>query len=135
MINVDGGKSGEFFFFSYDNKWILKTITDNELNSFRQRMPEYFHHMCEYRNSLINKIYGIFSYDMNYISSNNGIYHMVLMKNISQVPRPFVKRTYDLKGSEVARESLKGKSKDIDLSKITLKDIDFDNLEKWIKIE
>ena len=84
MINVDGGKSGEFFFFSYDNKWILKTITDRELNSFRQRMPEYFHHMSEYRKSLINKIYGIFSYDMNYISSSCGIiYHMVLMRNIS----------------------------------------------------
>lgn len=60
---------------------------------------------------------------------------MVLMKNIAQVPRTFIKRTYDLKGSEVAREALKGKSKDIDLSKITLKDVDFDNLEKWIKIE
>ncbi|CAD8103746.1 unnamed protein product [Paramecium primaurelia] len=136
MINVDGGKSGEFFFFSYDNKWILKTITDRELNSFRQRMPEYFHHMSEYRKSLINKIYGIFSYDMNYISSSCGIiYHMVLMRNISQVPRPFVKRTFDMKGSEVAREALKGKPKDIDLSKITLKDVDFDNLEKWIKID
>lgn len=35
MISVDGGRSGEFFFFSYDSKWILKTITDRELNSFR----------------------------------------------------------------------------------------------------
>ena len=27
IIGPDGGKSGEFFFFSYDNKLILKTIT------------------------------------------------------------------------------------------------------------
>lgn len=46
IVNVDGGKSGEFFFFSYDNKWILKTIIEPELMSFRQRMPEYFHHLC-----------------------------------------------------------------------------------------
>jgi 1-phosphatidylinositol-4-phosphate 5-kinase len=46
-----------------------------------------------------------------------------------------VRRTFDLKGSEVAREALKGKPKDQDLSKLTLKDVDFDSLERWVKIE
>lgn len=55
---------------------------------------------------------------------------MVLMKNLSQVPSRFVKRRFDLKGSEVAREVLKGgKSESVDLSKITLKDKDFFNTE------
>jgi len=30
----DGGRGGEFIFFSYDNKIVLKTLTDFELNSF-----------------------------------------------------------------------------------------------------
>ena len=33
--NPDGGKSGEFFFFSYDYKLILKTLSDEELNSLK----------------------------------------------------------------------------------------------------
>lgn len=65
MVGPDGGKSGEFFFFTYDNKWILKTLSETELNAFRERFPEYIHHMEMNRDSLINKIYGIFSIDMN----------------------------------------------------------------------
>ena len=45
MVGPDGGKSGEFFFFTYDNKWILKTISLTELQAFRVIMPEYVHHM------------------------------------------------------------------------------------------
>lgn len=64
------------------------------------------------------------------LSNDCSVYHMVLMKNLSQVPSRFVKRRFDLKGSEVAREVLKGgKSESVDLSKITLKDKDFFNTE------
>lgn len=45
------------------------------------------------------------------------------------MPRRYIKRIFDLKGSEVAREVLKCKSDSIDLSKLTLKDKDFENTE------
>lgn len=35
MVGPDGGKSGEFFFFTYDNKWILKTLSEKELMAYR----------------------------------------------------------------------------------------------------
>jgi hypothetical protein len=38
-VGPDGGKSGEFFFFTFDNQWILKTITEEELHVFRSMMP------------------------------------------------------------------------------------------------
>jgi len=64
------------------------------------------------------------------LNNENSVYHMVLMRNLSQIPRPFIKRIFDLKGSEVAREVLKGKgSSSVDLTKITLKDKDFENTE------
>jgi hypothetical protein len=28
-VQMDGGKSGQFFLFTYDNKVLLKTITEN----------------------------------------------------------------------------------------------------------
>lgn len=86
MVGPDGGKSGEFFFFTYDNKWILKTLSENELMAFRKIFPEYIHHMETNPFSLINKIYGVFSIDMNQmqtqLSKENSIYHMVLMRNL-----------------------------------------------------
>lgn len=29
LVEGQGGRSGEFFFFSHDNKYVLKTITNN----------------------------------------------------------------------------------------------------------
>lgn len=31
IVQAEGGKSGEFFFFTTDNKYILKTINNEEL--------------------------------------------------------------------------------------------------------
>lgn len=51
------------------------------------------------------------------------------MKNISLgIPRNLILRTYDLKGSEYDREVL-AKKPESDLSKMTLKDMDFFKLE------
>jgi hypothetical protein len=61
----DGGKSGEFFFFTHDCKWILKTVTPEELMVFRKMFPSYMQHMHLNENSLINKIYGVFSVDLH----------------------------------------------------------------------
>ena len=32
LVEGKGGKSGEFFFFSADNKYVIKTITIEEFN-------------------------------------------------------------------------------------------------------
>ncbi len=36
------GKSGSFFFFSHDNKFIIKTMNDEELRTFKKIFKEYF---------------------------------------------------------------------------------------------
>ena len=56
------------------------------------------------------------------------------MRNIAAVPRKYVLRTYDLKGSTFDREVLKNKP-DAELNKVTLKDIDFLKLERKIFVE
>ena len=37
----DGGKGGEFIFFSFDNKLIIKTMSDEELRALRTRLGTY----------------------------------------------------------------------------------------------
>ena len=40
------GKSGSFFFFSEDQKFIIKTMTDSDFNAFMRLFRSYFRHIC-----------------------------------------------------------------------------------------
>jgi 1-phosphatidylinositol-4-phosphate 5-kinase len=40
--NPTGGKSGEFFFFTYDNRLLLKTMTYSEFFNFKIRLEVIF---------------------------------------------------------------------------------------------
>lgn len=58
----DGGKGGEFFFFSSDNKLLIKTINEQELKGFRSRLQSYAMHLMG-NESVISPIYGIFTFE------------------------------------------------------------------------
>lgn len=63
----------------------------------------------------------------------------MLMGNLcGDIPRKYVKRVYDLKGSSHNRQVYKteqiNEMKDEDLSKKTMKDVDFDILEQKIHL-
>jgi 1-phosphatidylinositol-4-phosphate 5-kinase len=55
------GKSGSFFFFSYDRQFIIKTMNSSELKVFRNALPNYFLHLKDNKNSIIARIYGAFT--------------------------------------------------------------------------
>ena len=40
------GKSGSFFFFSEDQKFIIKTMTESDFNAFMRLFRSYFRHIC-----------------------------------------------------------------------------------------
>jgi len=41
----DGGKSGSFMYFTFDNKLVIKTMNEEELKTFKQTLPFYFKHI------------------------------------------------------------------------------------------
>ncbi len=56
------GKSGSFFFFSHDGKFIIKTISNNELNTMLgDFMKNYYEHTSSIPESLLVRIYGLYS--------------------------------------------------------------------------
>ena len=71
------GKSGSFFFFSHDKKFIIKTMTDEELELFRKLQPELSKHYQKNPMSLLAKIVGVFTVR----SSRMSDVHIVLMEN------------------------------------------------------
>ncbi|CAD8065191.1 unnamed protein product [Paramecium primaurelia] len=129
----DGGKSGEFFFFSHNNQLILKTMRQSEVSTYKKRLLNFAIYQANNPSSLLNKIYGMYTFERSENSESK--VHFLIMKNLSLgIPRNQILRTYDLKGSEYDREVL-SKKIESDLSKLTLKDLDFFKIEQQIWVE
>ncbi len=72
------GRSGSFFFFSHDKKFIVKTICKNELTKFLSILDSFVNHLEKLENkSLIARIYGIFTIKTNFFNE----VHFMLMQN------------------------------------------------------
>ena len=58
------GASGSFFFYTHDRRFIIKTMTKEELKVFLRLLPYYELHLKENRDSLISRIYGVYTIKM-----------------------------------------------------------------------
>ena len=54
-ISESKGKSGSFFFYSHDRKFIIKTVTDGERKTLSEIIREYYNFIKEHKESLIKK--------------------------------------------------------------------------------
>ena len=62
------GKSGSFFFFSKDNRFLIKTLRGNEKKIFLDMIDDYILHLKSTDNqSLIARVYGIFTISTNIV--------------------------------------------------------------------
>ena len=63
------GLSGSFFFFSSDNRFLIKTLQGNEKALMLGMLDDYIDHLkATENNSLLARIYGIFTVKTNYYS-------------------------------------------------------------------
>ena len=69
------GKSGSFFFFSYDKKYIIKTMTEGDLSTFLKIFKDYTFHLLDNPHSILARIYGVYTVKMENIEP----VHVVLM--------------------------------------------------------
>lgn len=98
------GKSGSFFFFSQDQKFIIKTMTDSDFNAFQRIQKCYFARVCSDENSLLARIYGIYSVVME----DKAPVKLVVMGNTMKHASRHL-GVFDLKGSIIKR-IVKGKT-------------------------
>ena len=95
------GRSGSFFFFSHDDRFIIKTMTKSEKDRFLKLIDSYILHLEKSENkSLLARIYGIFTFKSNIFPP----LEIMIMQN---TVRPTHMNTnlmkFDLKGSSIAR--------------------------------
>jgi len=66
-IKESAGKSGSFFFFTYDQNFIIKTITSGELKTMLGAfMKNYYEHINLNPKSLLSRIYGVYEVIIKY---------------------------------------------------------------------
>jgi 1-phosphatidylinositol-4-phosphate 5-kinase len=112
------GKSGSFFYYSRDYKYIIKTIHHSEHKFLRKILEDYFNHVQQNPNTLLSQFYGLHRVKIPYGRK----IHFVVMNNLFP-PHKDIHRKFDLKGSTVGREF---KEEDLETNPhATLKDLNW----------
>ena len=93
-------KSGSFFFYSADCRFILKTCSKREAAFLMAALPNYHAHLMENRFTLLCRFFGL-----HRVTPRSGKHvYFVVMGNVFPIDRPVHER-YDLKGSTLGRET------------------------------
>ncbi|KIR79825.1 1-phosphatidylinositol-4-phosphate 5-kinase [Cryptococcus gattii EJB2] len=93
------GKSGSFFYFSRDYRFIIKTISHSEHKFLRSILKDYHQHVKENPHTLLSRFYGLHRVKL----PRGPKIHFVIMNNLFP-PHRDIHETYDLKGSSFGRE-------------------------------
>lgn len=93
------GKSGSFFYFSRDYKYIIKTIHHGEHRFLRKILRDYFKHVEDNPDTLISQFYGLHRVKTPFGRK----IHFVVMNNLFP-PHRDIHQTFDLKGSTIGRD-------------------------------
>lgn len=100
------GKSGSFFYYSRDYRFIIKTISHSEHNFLRSILKDYHEHVRANPHTLLSRFYGLHRVKM----PRGRKIHFVIMNNLFP-PHRDIHETYDLKGSAWGREYPEDKAK------------------------
>ncbi|OUM70266.1 hypothetical protein PIROE2DRAFT_25069, partial [Piromyces sp. E2] len=120
------GKSGSFFYYSQDYRFIIKTIHHVEHKFLRKILKPYYEHIRDNPNTLICWIFGLHRVKLPHGKK----IHFVVMQNILP-PNKDIHERFDLKGSTQGRivndDQIKDKS-------VVLKDLNWIKLRRRIKL-
>ncbi|KAJ3120861.1 Phosphatidylinositol-4-phosphate 5-kinase [Nowakowskiella sp. JEL0407] len=92
------GKSGSFFYFSQDYRFIIKTIHHAEHRFMRKILKGYYEHCQTHPHTLLSRIFGLHRVKL----PGNKKIHFVVMGNVFPSNKD-IHEVYDLKGSTVGR--------------------------------
>lgn len=108
------GKSGSFFYFSRDYKYIIKTIHHSEHKHLRKILKRYYEHVKQNPDTLISQFYGLHRIKMPYSFRSKIKYRKIyfLVMNNLFPPHLQIHKTFDLKGSTWGRYTKCEKTED-----------------------
>jgi 1-phosphatidylinositol-4-phosphate 5-kinase len=110
---ISNAKSGQFFFYSSDGRYMIKTMTNTESKFLRRILPQYFKHCCENPNTMFTRFFGMYRVKLYHLRRN---VKFVIMNSVYHTDK-LLQTFYDLKGSIIGRDAKPGQAvlKDNDL--------------------
>lgn len=104
------GKSGSFFYFSRDYRFIIKTIHYSEHKQLRRILKLYYEHVKNNPNTMVSQFYGLHRVKMPIYYGRRRRIYFIVMNNLFP-PHRDMHTTYDLKGSTMGRYTLPSEAK------------------------
>jgi len=98
------GSSGSFFFFSYDQKFLIKTLKEQEIKTLGKTIMPYLQHLINNPDSLLARIYGLFAIKTQYFDN---LFVMVMQNTYLSTPNIDCSLKFDMKGSRISRRTKK----------------------------
>ena len=129
VISLSGerstGKSGSFFYYTADSRYMLKTISHSEFVRLKMILKQYYMHVANCPHTLITRFCGL--HKIRYSKGLGGIQriYFIVMTNVLSTTRR-IDAIYDLKGSTQGRRTRRNPNDKVDPS-VALKDLDFDD--------
>ncbi|GAM18281.1 hypothetical protein SAMD00019534_014560, partial [Acytostelium subglobosum LB1] len=118
------GKSGSFMCFTPDNKYLIKTITQQESVLLRNIMIKFYDYFKGNSSSYLLRFYG----NYKIVMPNHHVY-LAVMSNVFSTTKQKITERYDLKGSSVNR----GGHYNYDPKTLGL-DLDFINTRQYLNV-
>lgn len=129
-IQESEGRSGNFFINTDDKRFILKTITYEDVELIRGILLEKMaNHYKQHNDSIIGRIYGLYKLNITTGLFGKKEIYFILMENVYGVFENNVLCKYDLKGSQLDRK-VNFDSEEIDNT--VMKDVNFFEIEKGL---
>jgi len=130
------GKSGAFFYYTADGRYMMKTVTPKEFQLLKRMLKKYYDHIMKNRSTLICRFLGLHCLRVRkapkgakrLVQSEKKLYFLVMGNMFNAIE---IHRRYDLKGSWVGRETPHENRFD---PSIALKDMDFKQANESIRV-
>lgn len=100
---ITNSKSGSFFFYSHDQKYIIKNMKRAEANFFLGILPQYYEHHRTHPDSVLIRFCGMYL-----VNQGRKKTPFIVMKCIDGTSPVQIHTKYDLKGSTVHRTAKEG---------------------------
>eukprot|EP00928_Gymnodinium_smaydae_P023640 TRINITY_DN19433_c0_g1_i1.p1 TRINITY_DN19433_c0_g1~~TRINITY_DN19433_c0_g1_i1.p1 ORF type:complete len:806 (+),score=184.75 TRINITY_DN19433_c0_g1_i1:62-2479(+) len=118
------GKSGAFFYYTADGRYMMKTVTRKEHRLLKQILPAYYEHVKSHPQTLLVRFLGMHALEVRehgrmHTSRPKQKLYFVVMANVFNAPVD-IHRRYDLKGSWIGRSTTEPGNPGV-----ALKDVDF----------
>jgi len=111
---MSNSKSGQFFFYSHNQRFMVKTMTKTEAKLLRKILPQYYSYIRKHPHSLLAKFFGMHRVKPH---RRDHIYFLIMGSVFYSKEGLEIHEQYDLKGSRKNRKAGASESmmKDLDL--------------------